>query len=251
MNKKMIRPIQLFILLMALDLISCNILGQIDQYPGPGSYDEIRYYTFEPGTLLLSLERNETDVFKPISKPIDDNIFPSGSFQWRQIDYLRVAEALYFSATANTLEDWKIYKMSFDRNCGDDPTGFDSAKITYFKEDGSSSYVAQAMYIYPLAKEVDWGKGNTRFPRPLFGWKSIDIKRLKVTAEGALQVAEMNGGKDARLAVGNKCRISLLLPSNISNGDWDVFYNTDGTRTIFQVIINPYSGKYRILPPDA
>jgi hypothetical protein len=102
-----------------------------------------------------------------------------------------------------------------------------------------------------LAKEVDWGKGNTRFPRPLFGWKSIDIKRLKVTAEGALQVAEMNGGKDARLAVGNKCRISLLLPSNISNGDWDVFYNTDGTRTIFQVIINPYSGKYRILPPDA
>jgi hypothetical protein len=247
----MVKTRQIIIVSLVLfTILGCSdpsLTDKVGQHPaGLGSYSEIGYYTFDSETIFTSLNQGEIDLFQTMSAPADDNLFPSGSFSWRQTDYLKIANALNQFVRKDTLDNWEVYSMFFYRDCGDNPIGFDRAHITYFKTAGKQ-YTAREMDIYPLAKEADWG-GNTDFPRPfLFGWKRIDLEKLKITADDALQMAETNGGKDARLAAKNECRIYVSLAPNTHDDSWDVDYI--GASHIFQMIVDPYSGAYEILFP--
>jgi hypothetical protein len=249
MNGKMVKPISIIIISLALlSSFGCDLFdNQVDRYPtGLGGYNDIRYYSFEPEMIFSALEQGQREIFKPSQTHLENNLFPSGSFPWHQEDYLKIFGALNQLVGKDTLEDWELYKMDFDKGCSDNPIGFDAAQITYFKTDGNE-YIAREMDVYPLAKEADWG-GDTHFPRPfLLGWKSIDLELLKVTADDALQIAEANGGKAARLLAKNKCNILVILSPNTDYENWDVYYYGDSAATIFEINIDSYSGGYRII----
>jgi len=237
----------IIVLLFVLIIVACNpFMDEVVEYPvGLGSYLETGYYAITPETILASLDRGETKIFMPLLATPEANLFPSGSFPWRQQDYLKIANALSRFVWKDTLEDWKLYKMDFDKDCNDNPVGFDDAQITYFKTEGEQ-YTTREVDIYPLSKEVDWGGGDTHFPRPFFGWKSIDLEKLQVSADDALQIAETNGGKQARLAVKNECKILVVVAPNINHDSWDVGYYS-GATTLFEMLVDPYSGSYRII----
>ena len=249
-GKKVLRLSIIIIFLVLFTTVGC--LDTFHDHPvggpiGLGSFDDIRHYTFEPKTILALLDQGGGEIFLPLPDYVEGNVFPPGSFAWRQQDYLKIANGLNQFSEKDTLDDWNLYRMSFNKDCGDNPIGFDYANFTYFKTNGEQ-YAAREMDVYPLKKETDWG-GNTDFPRPfLFGWKSVDLEKLKVTADDVLQMAEANGGKEARLAEKNSCYISVILSPNTDHENWGVSYYGSHSATLFQMVIDPYTGSYRIIP---
>ena len=237
-------------LLVLLTIVGCDPYASPGSLPmGLGSYDNIHYFSFEPETVLTVLDQGQGEIFKPLPATVNNNLFSSGSFPWHQQDYLKIAGALNQVVAKDTLDDWDMYLMSFDRDCADNPIGFDYANITYFKTDGDQ-YSAREIDVYPLAKEADWG-GDTHFPRPfLLGWKSIDLEKLKVTADDAVQMAETNGGREARLAEKNSCYISVILSPNTDHENWGIYYYGNHSAILFAITIDPYSGDYKILAPS-
>ncbi|MCI0552597.1 MAG: hypothetical protein L0287_16725, partial [Anaerolineae bacterium] len=80
-----------------------------------------------------------------------------------------------------------------------------------YKITGLQEFSAHMIGIYPMAGEGEWG-GGWKYPYSVFGkWKYFDLARLTVHLEDALQIAEDNGGRLARLSVNNLCRINLSL----------------------------------------
>ena len=213
------------------------------RYSNPGyisSYNEAYHYTFEPETILAALERGETGLFQPIPNDIEDNVYPPGSFPWHQQDYLKVANAIHNSR----LDGWQIAIWYFRRNCADNPIGFDFAELLYFNPEKNQH---TEIKIFPLSKSAAWGKDEYFEPPPFFWRKSIDPRKIKITADDAIQIAEAHGGKDARLAFQNKCIITIDLYANTNQ--WDVEYYRPDLDT-FEITVNPYSGEYEIPMPQ-
>ncbi len=238
MGKKMVAPIPIILIFLVLFVTGCG--DPRDQEPGRpmghGSYGDIRGYGFDPKTILIALDRNDGEIFQPLPDwGLQDAVFPFGSFAWQQQDYLKVANALNRVASQDNLEGWSVYDIYTSRDCADTPVGFDRFSITYFKSVGDR-YATRQIEVWPLSKEADWA-GDADFPRPFpFGWKSIDLGKLKVTADDALRMAEANGGKAARQAANNNCRITVTLRPNTDGDNWQVHYYS----TTFQFSVYPY-----------
>jgi hypothetical protein len=75
---------------------------------------------------------------------------------------------------------------------------------------------------------------------------ALDLGRIQVTAEQALQIAEQHGGEAARLAAGNDCQIRVIVVGGLWDGDWRVYYEFNASSLAIQV--DEQTGKYRIVP---
>lgn len=239
---KTFKPLAIPLILLPMFAAGCYVAGSSQQIPeGINSYTDIRAYTFEPKTFFEALERGDEELFQPIPDWMGQpEVLLPGSVAWRQEDYLKLVNTLNQTTNQDTLEDWNVYWIRLSRDCADTPVGFDWFSITYFKAEGDQ-YVTRIVNVWSLRKEAAWAEGYD--PRPfLFGWKSIDMKELKITADDALQIAEANGGQAFRQSVNNNCGISVRLMPNVEGKDWSVDY--DG---YFIVNVDPYSGTYRIV----
>lgn len=246
--------ISLFVILVAaialLAICFAPVFGdQVKLYPGgPSSYLKTGDYEINPSTILADLDRGETNLFTPIlATPESPVAGTSGSFTWRQIDFLKVANALDQFVWKEPIENWNLYSMQFKRECQNNPEGFDSAEFTFYRTievNGNQVYTAHGIGIYPLFDMVSWG-GDTNFPHPLiFGWESIDLKKVNITADDALQIAEQSGGQNARSKANNVCRIFLTFSTN----SWYVlYYSGDTASSLFSVRIDAGTGKYKVL----
>ena len=207
-------------------------------------YDKTGYYRIIPETILESLELGDRDVFTALVATPDMPMY-STSFSWRQADYLNIANALQEFVWKEEPNNWNIHSMSFYGDCMYDPVGFDIVNITYYKETGLQKYDARMVGIYPLTQMVAWG-ASENYPRSILEkWKYIDPRKLMVTADNTLELAEKNGGSAARLAVDNACRISVLLSS--SDQTWDVIYTGKNSSSVFEIKIDPFTGKHEDL----
>ena len=132
--------------------------------------------------------------------------------------------------------------MSFFGECGDQ-IGFDIVRISYAKPIRLQEYSFHMIGVYPRAGEVEWG--GSEFPRSLFDrWHYIDLEKLTIALEDALQLAEVNGGAEKRLSVNNHCTVAVSL-SPYPTPQWNISYSLVPTR-IFEMKINAYTGKYEI-----
>ncbi len=204
---------------------------------------EYEIYEIDPETILLSLDRGETDIFNPIiATPEVYTPLVAGSFPWTQLNYLKIASALGQIKWKEDLNDWYVFDMYFEKDCSDNPKGFDSGTIIYFKfnnDDETSDYLhyqTKVISIYPLFKNVE--AGGNYFRRPLFGWTSINLNSLKVTADDALQMAE----EKVRLKLNNECKITVYNSPASGDNNWIVRYSGR-----FEIHIDPYSGEYKII----
>lgn len=232
----------LIILLLALALVVIKFLHD-SELPYPYSLSNFvdrGDYKIEPHTILADLENGKKNVFKPVGNdPIENN---KTSFSWQQSDYLIVADSLHQFVWNETLDGWDVFGMILARECRDDLVGFDAADITFYKSNNQGGYRVHEMQIYPSGNGVSWGSDDN-WPSPLFGWTSINLQRLRVTAENALQIAEKNGGNEFRAKAKNMCDIHLIIkPNPDGDNDWIVFYSANDGSDHFEVQIDPYTG---------
>jgi hypothetical protein len=213
---------------------------------GPRDFSEWTEYEIDPETILEKLRRGDKDLFTQVlATPENYEKSYLGPFPWKQSDYLKIASALHQYTGNDAFTDWHVYSMLFSGDCQYDPVGFDLFNIVYIKDVEAKKYNAREIDIYPLYKGVRVSE-EADLQRPMFGLNGIKLDKIKVTADNALQIAEENGGRNARLTIKNQCRISILS----SGQDWHVRYSSQDPSfisSIFEMNIDSSTGKYKII----
>lgn len=237
----------LFIMILTFPVLMRDPIfmdSQARSYPDVffSSYRNAGAYKFDSEIVLDSLEQGEMNVFALTSESLGTQVHKN-PFVWKQADYLLIASALHQFVWKASVDDWSLHDMSFWGKCGDH-IGFDIVDISYAKPIGLQEYNFHRIGIYPRAGEGEWG--GSEFPRSLFDkWYSIDLEKLTVALEDALQIAEKNGGEQARLSVKNRCTVNLSL-SPYPYAQWNISYSLAPKR-IFEVRIDAYTGEYEVL----
>ncbi|MDA8115502.1 MAG: hypothetical protein M0Z43_12390 [Acidithiobacillus sp.] len=212
-----------------------------------GLYEDEISYEINPETILTSINTSETNVFTRIpATPEVYSPLASGSFSWDQTDYLTIANAFHNFVWKEDLQNWSLYSAEFlIQQCQNNFGGFDYAHFDYFQRQ-DKTYFVHGITIAPLYSEIASGETYYDYTSR---WKSIDLTKIKISADDALILAEKYGGEQARLSVGNDdCRVRLVLAPYVLGRDWgwSVFY-FKGNSKIFDISIDPYTGKYEIL----
>ena len=216
----------------------------VQRYPSHLGFER-GYYKISPETILASLDKGETKVFAPETASPENPIFEK-YFSWRQSEYTKIIVALHEFIWDEDLDDWKLYYMHFSTPCHDNLSGFELGEYYYFKtifhKNGQIDYAGRGFLVTPQYGDVEWGS-KPNYPHPILGWKSVNLNKVKVTAEQALEIAEINGGKEARLLVQNECKLTARL-SGYSG--WKVFiYRHDTGSSIFGIEIDSSTGKIK------
>ncbi len=243
------RLIIIFIILLGSIFIYqlVNSILRTDAGRPTGLYENEISYEIDPETILTSLKNGETNIFTKIpATPEAYSPLESGSFSWSQTDYLTIANAFHNFVWKEDLQNWNLYNAEFlIEQCQNNFSGFDYAHFDYFQRQ-DKTYLVHGITITPLYGEITSGETNYDYTSR---WKSIDLTKIKISADDALLLAEKYGGEQARLSVGNNdCRIRLILAPYVLDRDWgwSVFYFKHNSK-VFDMSINPYTGKYEIL----
>jgi hypothetical protein len=199
------------------------------------------FYSINPDTILEDFSQGKTDVFTPQEDLPDEK--SREYVQWKLADYDLIAQVLHELAWEEPLEEWKMSLISFDWDCEYIDKGPQGAHFRYFKveklRERKSRFVSE-LFVNPLENMVNVSMWE-HYPR-LCCWDVIDLAKLGVSADEALDIAEKNGGAEARAAVGNICQIHVVLnPASPRYGGWNVRYSYLGT--IDQYIIDPKTGE--------
>jgi len=208
---------------------------------GINDFRDKNSYRIDAETILNSIDQGELEVFT--SKGVNQQTLPDKTASWGQEDFIKVARALNQFVWEEPLSGWRLYSMHFSLDCKDNPTGFSEADFYYFKttfrENGKIRYTTQNFFISPEYGEVIWAGGST-FPHPLIGWENIRLRQVQITAEDALAIAEMNGGKETRQLADNKCKIHVGLDGDKT---WQILiYQNDTGSSLFRMAIDSESG---------
>jgi hypothetical protein len=249
------KTLLLILSLLFVIAIVIKIFWYDDGYRNPlhfSQYPTYGYYEIYPETILGSLNQGVTEVFTPASEEIwnreeqyDEAIL------WSQSDYLKIADALSQEVWHESLDlkEWKVLYLSLNQSCENNPQGFHTFSIVYFKNLGvgflNRRYQARLIDIIPWQGLIRWG--DSTFSDVLIpGWGNSHLNDFNVTADGALLIAERNGGSKVRQEANNMCRISIWINNyppvtGYTNNNWLVDYGVSD----FYVLINPFSGKLK------
>ena len=230
--------------ILIVGLLSCNV-----------AQSEVRttaldqYYAVESTTLLASLQQRDMSAFIPTEERPElspDNQQLPGN--WLQADYFYITETLYNGVLAHPLQDWNLKGMDFRLNCADVGIGLQNGRLEYFKIIKESSQESRIERFI----EIDVRRNfvhliDEKFTPSLSNLNAINLARLKVSAEQAIQIAEENGGLQERQNAGNMCRIFAgLYPNAAHYNGWAVSYALDSNNTsVFYIEIDPYTGEIR------
>ena len=223
-------------------------------YPvGLGDFNTTGQYGIDPNKTLIDLENGKTTILTPIPvlpESSDQLINDETPVVWGFSSYLEVANMVMYQVWSDEINNWSLYRMNFYTNCKDSSNGFSMGDFIFFRPTigkVKNVYEVREILINPARSRVEWGSDNY-FPIPLFGWKKIDLGKVGVSADDAMQIAEDNGGRGARLEVSNVCDIFLSYSPNIKSDNWilTMSHNND-LPYVFEIQINPHSGKFHVV----
>ncbi len=215
---------------------------QDQNYIGEGTY------RIDPKTILEAIKVGEPKIFTLKTETTEDEVKAGSSYQWSQTDFIEVSTAFQKEILSKTAADQKIDRMLFGLDdCKDVNLGAQRAYIfTYMLESGYFVWppfnVASYSYSIDLpSNELRWSaKSYDKYVGEEIH-SVLDFAQIKISAEEALRIAELNGGKDARLSVENQCSINLEIDANSNNGNWVVNYGS-----LFRIEIDKANGSYII-----
>lgn len=248
----------IIIIVICAVVLALGYVYDFDPFRSPNEYypglldnrNNVGNFKINPDTFLQAIRNNSTNIYLPDNRSIEELDFTvpelyENLVQWSQNDYLEITKSLNKHVWHDNLDDWLLYRMIFGTRCQDNPSGFENGTLTYYKtifRNNQIRYTTRDMIASPKYMSIIWG-GGTEYPHPLFGWKNIDLNKIKITAEDALRIAEENGGQETRLSVQNKCDIHVILLRGNYDG-WLVYYNNRlGSTNGFEVRINYTTGK--------
>jgi hypothetical protein len=97
------------------------------------------------------------------------------------------------------------------------------------------------MYVDPSNNSAGWAE--VAYRPSLITQHPIELSSHKTSITDALQIAEENGGEEARTEANNKCTIRGELANSSDN--WRVLYTK--VLDLFAIDIDAFTGKYKIL----
>ena len=220
----------LFVLFVCGSIYAYYLLSTESGQDFPGNIASFRVTgssRIDPQTILESLDRGDTDVFR-MESGIPENPQFIMPIEWTQAEFFEVAAALHQTVWKEPLDDWNLYRMNFFTNCKDNPKGFSDVQLFFYKKvivRERKMYSVREILVDSEYGYVAWG-GDTYYPPPLFGgWKVINLKKMTIPADEALNIAEAKVGMDFRMSVENECRIFVDLNPEVYNRyAWQVDY---------------------------
>jgi hypothetical protein len=228
---------------------SCQILKPEHEVR---TYQARRYFGINKDSILASLAQGKTDVFTPlITEPDGRPLFSDDPVKWSSADYYRIAITLQEYFLGESVNDWTLNNMGFRLTCQDINQGPQEGNFEFFKTLKTrerESRLVSSIFIEPWRNTVSIQERED-YPK-LVDWRVIDWADLKISAEQALQISETNGAAEARASVENACNIGLILAPNAMFAGWQVGYETNDRKDLFNTYINPMTGKFQIIPPE-
>lgn len=80
--------------------------------------ENLRYYTINTDTILTSLAQEQTNVFfLKVATPEAKLIKPDKVIEWKQADYLQIAQTFHEFIKQEPAEIWMLHRMRFDAKC--------------------------------------------------------------------------------------------------------------------------------------
>ncbi len=227
---------------IAVAISSCNL--------GPTEKEitiKQQWYSIDSSTILESIRQGKKDVFKLVGDSPPEYVLSSWSSGWTQDDFLLIANTLHKAIWNEGLESWSLHQMDFTLNCDKVGVGFYNARFEFFKVEttaGQESRIVHNLTIEPgLNSASIWDRV---FSPKVMNWATIDLKKIEISADQAIQIAEDNGGYEVRTAVNNACSISIFLsPGAVRYKEWTITYQKGRTKRIFDLEIDPYTGEIR------
>jgi hypothetical protein len=246
----MIRKFERYLKLMLLVVIlsttsSCGVSD-----PEKRVYDETKFFSIDPSTILNGLTQDRSEVFTPKdTSPYANNQDLNDPVQWDEAAYFRVAQALHELVWDESLDDWQLKVLDFDFDCSYLGNGPQSAGFTYIKIDQirekESRFLSQ-LIIEPRRNSVIAYKEEMYPHQELF--RTIDLDELKISLQEVIEKVEDNGGSDIREEVANQCTITVILnPGLVRDYVWRVSYQSESDSELLSVYyIDPLTGDLTI-----
>lgn len=231
-------------------VVALWIQGNIEPAPKPDEFIEA-YYTFDPESILTLVAQDDPDAFEMQSDGFEPVLtVPEVTVEWSQTDYLQIAGALHEKITNESITDKRLHFLNFGAECkkveeGPQQAVFELYEIehSFFKRNGNRVTIN----IDPITGSI-WFQTERIPSSEIKGYlSSIDLSNLTILASNAFQIAEMNGGRDARLEIQNDCLVSAILAPDGAAPDWKIRYFNRESSHIFEITINEHSGEYEIV----
>jgi len=167
---------------------------------------------------------------------------------WTQQEFETIRVSFTEKVLRDTPERWKIAHLFFRLNCQHVGVGLQMANFEMFRNEGdwpNSARVERHMSIFAQDREVTYY--DDQAVPDLQPWTAIDIKKVRLSADEALNVAERSGGSGKRPAVGEPCGIRIEM-NGWEGNHWRVTYSylLSPTRSEdFVVIVDAETGQVK------
>jgi hypothetical protein len=238
------KKINLYLLIILSILLSgCISVNQHERV----IHEEGKIFLFDSINLLTNIENGNRDLFKFVRDyPKKNEVNLTIPIKWNQSDYLKIAEKIQEDIWGKTNKLGDLASISLQLDCSDIEQGmYSSAWIDFIDNvnyENGEKRIEYRNYIYPLENYGSTTKVEY-FPS-LYKSELLEIQKLNITAEKALQIAENNGGSKVRQEVKNACRISAIV-TGLKTESWRISYVNvkDAFTCYFRININSYTGE--------
>jgi hypothetical protein len=229
------------VLLASVILLGATLACNFDQRENAISKLD-KEYLIDSSTILESLAQGKKDIFYEWKDASEEGLISSNQIvSWSQADYFRIADALHHVVWNEPLSNMNLFLMHYSLDCSETENGFQYAQFMVskiIKTDRGETRIRHGIEIDPRNNYV--AAWETEYYPVLANWKSIDLSKVKISEERALQIAEKNGGQKKRIEVNNECHISVgISRDTIIYDGWMVNYSP----SIFFDKIDPVTGK--------
>ncbi len=167
-------------------------------------------YRFNPLTIQKNITSGSDNIFnlvweydglgreRPTSDPVTKSFPP---ISWKEQDFLRIIQAL---PNGDSIRSAQLNEIYFTLLCKEAEIGPQQMALRFFKK--STYYLRQTVRIDARAGSLNWEQ--TTFSEVRSEDRPVDDH---ISAEIALQKAEILGGKNLRIALKNDCGISAYI----------------------------------------
>jgi hypothetical protein len=208
-------------------------------------------YTFDAQAVLRSLAEGQKNVFTPEAVTPMSGETEAPSVKWRQADFYRITQAFHEVIWQEPIEAWQLNTMVFSVPCVDAQAGPQALELRLFRSvrtRQANSRLERTLFLRPQQNRISWSEREIWPER--FRWQTLDLARIKIPAEQALQIAETWGGHLERWKVEDRCNISGILMAGQRGNDWRIRYEADIGGLLFEIQVDEQTGKTKIIYPQ-
>lgn len=168
---------------------------------------------------------------------------------WSQREFETIRLSFIEQVLRDAPERWEMAHMTFRLDCRDVGVGKQVGVFLMFRNSGDFLHKARVerhLGVFPQDRVITYWEVLEEVPelQPL---TAIDMKRVKISADQALQIAERNGGSAKRGEVRDDCGIDVYMLGWQGN-QWRVEYTyllSAKRSETFRVIVDAETGKVK------